>query len=241
MPRQRRLKETGWVCATSHSHRGFGLVRIGQTSKLRRPLGRQRPSRARETIKPEDRGRSMSSNPYAAPRAAVSDVEGAQENQEIRLWSSGWRIGRLRYLAYGTGSMLLAGVVAGLVGTVLSRSLGIIVAILLYVAAPVYSIITAIKRSHDMNWSGWVEPLAHADSAGRPCMGIQVGNRGNEQLRATRRRPTPRESRYWDSCCQSCSSSACWRRSPSRRTSTTRNARRDTNSRSRQASVPSGT
>ena len=61
----------------------------------------------------------MSTNPYAAPRAAVSDVEVAQEYQEIRIWSPSGRIGRLRYLAYGTGSILLAGVIAGVVGTVL--------------------------------------------------------------------------------------------------------------------------
>ncbi len=102
----------------------------------------------------------MSSNPYAAPRAAVADVEGAQEYQEIQLWSPSGRIGRLRYLAYFTGSMLLAGVVAGLLGAVLDPTLAGIVAILLYVAVTVYSIITAIKRSHDMNWSGWSVLLA---------------------------------------------------------------------------------
>jgi uncharacterized membrane protein YhaH (DUF805 family) len=97
----------------------------------------------------------MSSNPYAAPRAAVSDVEVEQEYQEIRFWSAGCRIGRLRYLAYGVGSILLAGVIAGVVGVVLPASLGMIVAVGLYIAALVFSVITAIQRSHDMDWSGW--------------------------------------------------------------------------------------
>ena len=97
----------------------------------------------------------MSTNPYSAPRAAVSDIEVAQETQEIRFWSPGCRIGRLRYLAYGTGSILLAGVIAGVLITVLPESLGMIVAVALYVAALVFSVITGIQRSHDMDWSGW--------------------------------------------------------------------------------------
>jgi len=97
----------------------------------------------------------MSTNPYAAPRAEVGDVEVAQEYQEIQMWSASGRIGRLRYLAYFTGSMLLAGAVAGLLGAILDQALAGIAAIALYVAVTVYSIITSIKRSHDMDWSGW--------------------------------------------------------------------------------------
>jgi uncharacterized membrane protein YhaH (DUF805 family) len=103
----------------------------------------------------EDRGRSMSSNPYAAPRAAVSDVEVEQEYQEVRFWAAGCRIGRLRYLAYGTGSILLAGAIGGVLAAILPGSLGAIVAVALYIAAVVFSVITAIQRSHDMDWSGW--------------------------------------------------------------------------------------
>jgi uncharacterized membrane protein YhaH (DUF805 family) len=97
----------------------------------------------------------MSTNPYSAPRAAVGDIEVAQETQEIRFWSPGCRIGRLRYLAYGTGSVLLAGVIAGVLATVLPPALGMIVAVAAYIAALVFSVITGIQRSHDMDWSGW--------------------------------------------------------------------------------------
>ena len=65
----------------------------------------------------------MSTNPYAAPRAEVGDVEVAQEYQEIHMWSASGRIGRLRYLAYSTGALLLAGAFAGLVGAILDPSL----------------------------------------------------------------------------------------------------------------------
>lgn len=101
----------------------------------------------------------MSSNRYAAPRAAVSDVEGAQEYQEIRMWSASGRIGRLRYLAYATGASLLAGAVAGLM-TGVSPSVGTVVALLVYIVALVFSVLVAIQRSHDMDWSGWTVLLA---------------------------------------------------------------------------------
>ena len=96
----------------------------------------------------------MSSNPYTPPRAAVSDVE-TEEYQEIQMWSATGRLGRLRYLAYGTGAALLAGVVAGLVTGVLGQSLGMIAVVLVYIVAVVFSILVGIKRSHDMDWSGW--------------------------------------------------------------------------------------
>ena len=97
----------------------------------------------------------MPSNPYSPPRAAVSDIETGQEYQEIHLWSASGRVGRLRYLAYGTGASILAGVAAGILGAVLGQSLGMVVAFLVYIVALVFSIFVAIQRSHDMNWSGW--------------------------------------------------------------------------------------
>jgi len=97
----------------------------------------------------------MSTNPYAAPRAEVGDVEVAQEYQEIQMWSASGRIGRLRYLAYSTGAFLLVGAFAGLAGAILDQSFAAILAIVVYIAALVFSVIAGIQRSHDMDWSGW--------------------------------------------------------------------------------------
>lgn len=97
----------------------------------------------------------MSSNPYSPPRAAVSDIDSAQEYQEVRMWSARGRIGRLRYLAYSTGATLLVGVISGLVSALLGESLGVGVALLLYVVLIVFGVLVAIQRSHDMDWSGW--------------------------------------------------------------------------------------
>lgn len=97
----------------------------------------------------------MSTNRYAAPRAAVSDIEAEQEYQEIRMWSANGRIGRLRYLAYSTGASLLAGATAGLLATVMDPTLASIALVVAYVAALVFSVIIGIQRSHDMDWTGW--------------------------------------------------------------------------------------
>jgi uncharacterized membrane protein YhaH (DUF805 family) len=97
----------------------------------------------------------MSSNPYAAPRAAVEDIDTAQEYQEIRMWSASGRVGRLRYLAYTTGAYLIAGVIAGVLGVLLGDSALAIVVILVYAAMVIFAVLVAIQRSHDMDWSGW--------------------------------------------------------------------------------------
>ena len=102
----------------------------------------------------------MSSNRYAAPRAAVSDIEGTQEYQEIRMWSASGRLGRLRYLAYATGAYLVAVAIAGGLAAVVSDSLGAILVMLVYIATLVFTVLVSIKRSHDMDWSGWTVLLS---------------------------------------------------------------------------------
>jgi uncharacterized membrane protein YhaH (DUF805 family) len=97
----------------------------------------------------------MSSNPYQAPGARVGDVETPQEYQDIRLWSAGGRVGRLRYLAYTTGASLLCGILAAALTAVLGASVGAVLTIVAYLVLVVFSVIIAIQRSHDMDWSGW--------------------------------------------------------------------------------------
>ena len=98
----------------------------------------------------------MSANPYEAPKTAVADYEAAQEFQEVKIWSASGRIGRLRYMAYGTGGWLVAGLVFGIFAAILDQSLAMLLAGVLYIAALVLSIFAAIQRSHDMDWSGWL-------------------------------------------------------------------------------------
>ena len=90
----------------------------------------------------------MSANPYAAPKAAVGDVEVEQEYQEVKMWSASGRIGRLRYLAYSTGSALVAILIASALTAGLG-TLGGVISLGVYLAMLVFSILTGIQRSHD--------------------------------------------------------------------------------------------
>jgi len=71
------------------------------------------------------------------------------------MWSASGRLGRLRYLAYATGAYLLAALVVGIFAAVVGDTPGAIVTVLVYVVMLVFTILVAIQRSHDMDWSGW--------------------------------------------------------------------------------------
>lgn len=94
-------------------------------------------------------------NRYTPPRAAVADVYADEETQPIRLWSATGRLGRLRYFAYPMGAWLVVGAAVGLGRVLLGPVVAGALAVIGYVAAAVFAVLTTIKRSHDMDWSGW--------------------------------------------------------------------------------------
>lgn len=100
-------------------------------------------------------------NQYAPPTATVSDVAPSTEGvSELKYWSAKGRIGRMRYLAYTFGGSLLYIVLVGLAGlgaavVSLNGTLLTIVQIALYIAVMVFTVLTCIKRCHDLNISGW--------------------------------------------------------------------------------------
>lgn len=96
----------------------------------------------------------MATNPYAAPQAEVRDINAVQEYQEVQAFSPKGRVGRLRYLAYGFGIPFLIGVIMGIVAGVVP-DIAMPVMLIGYLLMLAYSFIIGIKRSHDMNWSGW--------------------------------------------------------------------------------------
>lgn len=110
-------------------------------------------------------------NPFMAPRAVVADVAGGSDEgfAPVAMFSAKGRIGRLRYLAYIMGSYLIFGLVVAILslgGLALagtgSSDAGVGTMVILgvvYVAYMAYFVIVTIKRSHDMNWSGWMSLL----------------------------------------------------------------------------------
>jgi uncharacterized membrane protein YhaH (DUF805 family) len=78
------------------------------------------------------------------------------EVQEVRIFSTSGRIGRLRYLAYTTVGSFAIMFIAGFVGALLGPSIIPILVIIAYIPLIVFSVMCMIQRSHDMDWSGWM-------------------------------------------------------------------------------------
>jgi uncharacterized membrane protein YhaH (DUF805 family) len=97
-------------------------------------------------------------NPYAAPRANVALTDTDEEYGEISIFSASGRLGRLRYIGYSMGMMLVFSIVFGIAvaATASNPALLAVVAIAGYAAMIVVSFLLTIQRAHDMNSSGWL-------------------------------------------------------------------------------------
>jgi uncharacterized membrane protein YhaH (DUF805 family)/Tfp pilus assembly major pilin PilA len=100
-------------------------------------------------------------NPYAAPQANVAGRDvGVDDYGEVKILSARGRIGRVRYIGYSMGLMLLAWIVLGLLAALAIASQGqaalVPVVGLGYIAILVVQFLFNIQRSHDMNVTGWL-------------------------------------------------------------------------------------
>ena len=103
-------------------------------------------------------------NPYSAPDAALDTGMGS-ESYEPTIFSFQGRLGRMRYLAYGMGIMMLFMFIVGILSAVLipmvaagGDSLGFVgglVLLVLYVPAIIFMIMFGKRRLNDLNRSGW--------------------------------------------------------------------------------------
>jgi len=94
-------------------------------------------------------------NPYTPPRSQVADIDSG-EVQEVRIFSTSGRIGRLRYLAYTSVATFAIMFAAGFLGALLGPAILPILTLVAYIPMVVFSVMCMIQRSHDMNWSGWM-------------------------------------------------------------------------------------
>jgi uncharacterized membrane protein YhaH (DUF805 family) len=108
-------------------------------------------------------------NPYAAPRTNVARRDSTEDCGEIKLFSADGRIGRVRYIGYSFGFTLLFAIVIGMVGgvsSVVSPTIGLVVAGIGYIALIVVQIMLTIQRAHDMNVTGWLWLISFIPLAG---------------------------------------------------------------------------
>lgn len=92
-------------------------------------------------------------NPYAKPNAAVA--EAAEEYQEVKVFSTAGRIGRVRYIAYGMGMYFLLGIL----GALLTWALGTAGMVIAWIAILIVWFMLTIQRCHDFNTTGWLSLL----------------------------------------------------------------------------------
>nr|WP_260295022.1 DUF805 domain-containing protein [Sedimenticola hydrogenitrophicus] len=106
-------------------------------------------------------------NPYQTPAATVEPAD--IQTYQPRIIAVSGRIGRLRYIAYGTGLMLLSNLLFVFLGTLsgISGSVGIasvtggygLLLILLYLFLFAIAIIYAKRRLNDLNHTGLLSLL----------------------------------------------------------------------------------
>jgi uncharacterized membrane protein YhaH (DUF805 family) len=92
-------------------------------------------------------------NPYAGPKAAVA--EPTEGYQPVKLFSISGRIGRVRYLVYGTGMYILIAIAAAALAAVI----GTAAMVVMWIALLTIWFMLAMQRSHDFNTTGWLSIL----------------------------------------------------------------------------------
>jgi len=92
-------------------------------------------------------------NPYAKPNAAVA--EAGEQYQDVKVFATSGRIGRVRYIAYGMGIYFLFAILGALLSAVIG-SAGMIIA---WIAILVIGFMLTIQRCHDFNTTGWLSLL----------------------------------------------------------------------------------
>jgi uncharacterized membrane protein YhaH (DUF805 family) len=106
-------------------------------------------------------------NPYSAPDAALDEPPAGDDTYQPELFAWRGRIGRLRYLAYSTGTMLLYAFVMGVAAAILIPLAGggskgpafIVFIVLAYIPIIITSVVMTRRRLNDLNHSGWLQLL----------------------------------------------------------------------------------
>ncbi len=105
---------------------------------------------------------TQETNPYTSPQSELTNAEYG----EAKAFSFSGRIGRLRYLAYSMGLMLLVSIVGSLLigltagftpqGDAGPGPLAVVMMVVVYGFTIVASVVLAVRRLNDFDASGWL-------------------------------------------------------------------------------------
>jgi uncharacterized membrane protein YhaH (DUF805 family) len=140
----------------------------------------------------------VSTNPYQTPEGQLTTDD--QAVGEIKFFSPASRINRLRYWAHSmlfTFAMLGVFLVIGLVASLVSSVVGIVLAAIAYIAMIVFSFILMIQRLHDLNKTGWLSLLCLIPFANIYLLVILIFFKGTEGRNNYGLQTPPNKTWHW--------------------------------------------
>lgn len=140
----------------------------------------------------------MSTNPYQTPEGQLTTDD--QAVGEIKFFSPASRINRLRYWAHSMlFSFAMIGVllVIGLLASFVSSTLGIVLAVIVYLAMIVFSFILMIQRLHDLNKTGWLSLLCIIPFANLYLLVLLIFFKGTEGRNNYGLQTPPNKTWHW--------------------------------------------
>lgn len=97
----------------------------------------------------------QAANPYRAPEANVADVPSTDFGR-INILSIKGRLGRVRYIGYTIGLVLLFNFGGALLSMLAGPTIGAYVSFATTIAVIVLSTMLTVQRAHDFNATGWL-------------------------------------------------------------------------------------
>lgn len=97
----------------------------------------------------------QAANPYRAPEANVADVP-SNDVGRINILSIKGRLGRVRYIGYTIGLMLLFNIGGTFVSFLAGPTIGKYIYFATMIAVFVMSTMLTVQRAHDFNATGWL-------------------------------------------------------------------------------------
>lgn len=152
-PEQDRTEPSSMVCPKCGHNQPVADECAACGIIIEKFLARQTQFEAGEPTSP---AASAQLSPYSTPKAEVSDA--LPEHGPLKILTTNGRIGRIRYLGWSMGMMLLAMLAYGIASAALALSpiVGGLLMIPVVLATVVVSVMIGVQRLHDIGWSGWL-------------------------------------------------------------------------------------
>lgn len=101
----------------------------------------------------------QAANPYRTPVADVADVASTEFGQ-VNILSVKGRLGRVRYIGYSIGLVMLCNIGGGVLSRLAGPTVGVFIYFAAMIAVLVLTTMLTVQRAHDFNVTGWLAIVA---------------------------------------------------------------------------------